>query len=282
MTANLPAGGAVLFCITIVRKCISILAIGATLPLLAITGVSASSGPAPETRAAFTCALAEALHLAPGSVSGSPFGDLGSAPAACQQEISAAYQSGWISGTGPHTFGPQSPLTREQVAKMEINALDLSQAATGLSAYRPLFADAGSIGGWAWGDVNEAHKIGILNGFANGSFGPAVTFTPGQAADAIRQVLRYQQGSRPATTFSQPANVPAVALANAVYAIGVTFDPNPPPVTVDPLSNANDTRVSWLWDAVQKGWIPRVKTTVNTKISRAERLSPLSWCKRGR
>ncbi len=243
------------------------------VPLVSTSHVAAGSNPLPETRAAFTCALADALHLAPKPVADSPFTDLGSTSTACQEEISAAYAAGWISGTGPHSFGPQASLTREQVAKIEINALGLSQAAGALLAYRPFFVDSGTIGAWAWGDVDEAHKVGILNGFTNGTFGPAVTFTPAQAADAIRQVLGYEQGKRPSTTFLQPAHVPAVTLDNAVYAIGVTFDPNPPPVTVDPLNNAADTRVSWLWDAVQKGWLPRTTTTVSTKISRAELLS---------
>ncbi len=253
-------------------------AICSILPVLVSADVSAASAPAPETRAAFTCALASALHLAPLPISQTPFTDLDATSPQCAQEIAAAYHSGWLSGTGPHSFSPGSALTREQVAKLEINALGLTQAANALVAYRPFFTDSDSIGAWAWGYVDEAHKTGILNGFADGTFGPAVTFTPAQASHALAQLLSYRQGTRPATTYLQPPHVPDVTKANAVYAIGVTFDPNAPALSYVPFSDvtSRDTRTPWLWDAVQKGWIQGATTTgfgPDLTISRAQLLS---------
>lgn len=241
------------------------------------TKASAGSSTAPETRATFTCALATALRLTPGKVSNTPFTDLGTVSSQCAGEIAAAYTKGWISGTGPHTFNPQGPLTREQIAKIEVNALDLGTSAADLTSYRPPFYDAGSIGGWAWGYVNEALKIGILNGFANGTFGPAVTFTPAQAGHALTQLTGYVAGKRPSTTYTAPAHVPDVTRANAVYAIGVTFDPNAPDPGYDPLSDviSRDTRLPWLWDAIGRGWIKGATSTsfgVDKTISRAQLL----------
>ncbi len=242
----------------------AILLASSSLSALCVQPASAAT-PAAETRAAFTCALANSLHLAPASVARTPFTDLGATAPSCRSEIAAAYVGGWVSGTGPHTFSPQASLTREQVAKMEVLALALGTAANGLGAYRPAFADAGRIGRWAWGDVDEAYKIGILNGFLNGDFGPAATFTPAQANDAVRQLVAYKNGKQASTTYVTPVHVPIETRLQAVYAVGTTMGVGvrvgveDPPPTTSPYSDVSTWMGAYpyVWYAVNQGrWIP--------------------------
>ena len=142
------------------------------------------------TRSEFTLALARELHLQPAQSVPQVFSDLPRTSPSFGL-IMAAYEAGWISGYPNGTFQPAASLTREQVAKCEVIALGLGTAAAALAGKAPSYADAGQIGRWAWGYVNEAQAIGILRGFSTSAFGPQSTFTEPEIRHAESQMAAY-------------------------------------------------------------------------------------------
>lgn len=150
----------------------------------------AAAASADVTRREFTVELAQQLHLQPATGAVQVFSDLPKSDPSYGL-IMAAYEAGWISGYPNGTFQPGASLTREQVAKCEVIALGLESAAAALLDKTPSYADAGQIGKWAWGYVNEAQAIGILRGFSTSTFGPQSTFTEPEIRHAQSQMASY-------------------------------------------------------------------------------------------
>ncbi len=182
---------------------------------------AAAAPPPPVTRAQFTVALAEQLHLQPDAGASPAFSDL-PRTASSYGLIMAAYKAGWISGYPDGTFRPGASLTREQVAKCEILALGLQSEAAALADKQPAYGDAGSIGRWAWGYVNEAAAIGILRGFSPSAFGPQAVFTTAQIRHAQTQLAAYL-ARQPVQAFATP---PAAAPGSAVGTTAIVVSPN--------------------------------------------------------
>ena len=157
-----------------------------TLP----TGSPSAAAAAAQTREAFVVQLARAIGLPQDVGAAQAYVDV---PATDPNfgYVMAASRAGWISGFPGGLFRPYGTLTREQMAKVEILALGLQVQAAAIAAQRPPYADAGSIGRWAWGYINLASRLDILRGFPNGKFQPGSTFTTQQASDAISQLEAY-------------------------------------------------------------------------------------------
>lgn len=85
--------------------------------------------------------------------------------------IAALQARGVIHGTGANRFEPDAPLTRAQMAKLLISALDQEADATLLSAYDSRFADV-KRAHWAAGFIEALAEMGVTNGY------PDVTFRP--------------------------------------------------------------------------------------------------------
>ncbi len=177
------------------------------------------------TREQFTVALAQQLHLPAATSAKQVFSDLPPSDPAFGL-IMAAYEAGWISGYQNGTFQPGAFLTREQVAKSEVLALGLGAQAAALAGKKPTYADAGWIGKWAWGYVNEAQAIDILHGFSTDDFGPASTFTQAEIVHARSQLAAYLT-----TTAVKP--FPATPTATPGSAAGTSA------IQVTPLSAAD-------------------------------------------
>lgn len=104
--------------------------------------------------------------------------------------ITWASEAGVVKGYGNDKFGPQDPITREQLAAMlyrysESNGYDVSAAADVST-----FADAGMISAWALRAVQWACAEGILTGMGNGTLNPTGFATRAQAATMF---MRYCQ-----------------------------------------------------------------------------------------
>ena len=136
------------------------------------------------TREQFIVDLARQLNLQPDAAEAQVFSDVPPGDPDFGY-VMAASKAGWISGFPGGTFQPNGSLDREQMAKVEILALGLQAQATALGQQRPSYGDAGTIGQWAWGYVDEATAIGVLQGFASGEFGPASMLTTAEEAHAI-------------------------------------------------------------------------------------------------
>jgi len=182
-------------------------------------GLGRAAAPAQNvTRSEFTVELAQQLHLQPATGAQQVFSDLPKTSPSFGL-IMAAYEAGWISGYPNGTFQPGASLTREQVAKCEIIALGLEAAAAALADKTPSYADAGEIGKWAWGYVNEAQAIGILRGFSTSAFGPQSTFTEPEIRHAESQMATYLATTPVKAFATMPTAAPGSATGTSAIAV---------------------------------------------------------------
>ncbi len=137
------------------------------------------------TRAQFVTMLVRTLGLKLGT-GNTPFMDV--TPTAWYAPyVAAAQQDGIVAGISPTEFGPNEPITREEMAVLLAHALG-SSAVPG----SPLkFTDTASIASWAQAAVQEVVGAGLMAGFPNGTFQPTGVSTRAQAAAVLAQYLAY-------------------------------------------------------------------------------------------
>lgn len=102
------------------------------------------------------------------------------------EDISIARQAGYFNGTSANTASPYALVTREQAAVLLGRCLRF-QGVTG--AANSTFTDMQDIGGWSRGLVQEAADLGIIQGYADGSFKPDLPITRGQMACFLVRAL---------------------------------------------------------------------------------------------
>lgn len=102
------------------------------------------------------------------------------------EDISIAYQAGYFNGTSANTASPYSLVTREQAAVLLGRCLRFQGVP---NAANSTFTDMHDIGGWSRGLVQEAAELGIIQGYADGSFKPDLPITRGQMACFLVRAL---------------------------------------------------------------------------------------------
>lgn len=102
------------------------------------------------------------------------------------EDISIAYQAGYFNGTSANTASPYSLVTREQAAVLLGRCLRFQGVP---NAANSTFTDMQDIGGWSRGLVQEAADLGIIQGYADGSFKPDLPITRGQMACFLVRAL---------------------------------------------------------------------------------------------
>lgn len=102
------------------------------------------------------------------------------------EDISIAHKAGYFNGTTPTTASPMNLVTREQAAVLLGRCLRL-QGVPGAAGSS--FTDVQDIGGWSRGLVQEAADLGIIQGYADGSFRPNLPITRGQMACFLVRAL---------------------------------------------------------------------------------------------
>ncbi len=102
------------------------------------------------------------------------------------EDISIAHKAGYFNGTSPTTADPYALVTREQAAVLLGRCLRF-QGVSG--AANSTFTDMRDIGGWSRGLVQEAADLGIIQGYADGSFRPNLPITRGQMACFLVRAL---------------------------------------------------------------------------------------------
>lgn len=101
--------------------------------------------------------------------------------------MSTTVKAGIITGLDGNRFGPTEPVTRAQAAAMIMRALGNPAAAV-----RKTFADADTIPSWAQGAVQAAVEKGIIDGFEDNTFRPALNATRAQAAKMLSRLTEVR------------------------------------------------------------------------------------------
>lgn len=133
------------------------------------------------TRAEFTAILTKAFGLQP--YSGRVFVDTQGHWA--QEVISTAAQCGIVKGYADDTFGPDSYITREQMAVMMVNAAQFAPARSELA-----FADSSSIAEWAKSALSTAVRQGIIKGYPDNTVRPQGNATRAEAVTVVVNSLK--------------------------------------------------------------------------------------------
>lgn len=139
------------------------------------------------TRAEFSTVLVKAFELVPQN--GKVFAD--TAGHWAQEYITTAAAHGIVGGYDDTTFGPDDPITREQMAVLIVKAARLVPAAGEVQ-----FADSGIISSWAKDAVATAVKNGVIKGRPDNTFGPKANATRAEAVTVVvNALLLLSEGS---------------------------------------------------------------------------------------
>lgn len=154
------------------------------------TGPEKFSPDAGVTRAEFAAMLVRALEL-PKAAAAANFTDVaGSAWYA--DVIARAFGAGLVSGLGDGRFGPQEPISREQMAMMLVHAYRLSTGKSEgdiVSTQEVKFTDEGAVSAWARSEVRLADALGLMKGYPEGRFKPANGATRAEAGAAVKRLI---------------------------------------------------------------------------------------------
>jgi len=132
------------------------------------------------TRAEFAVVLVKAFNLK--DAAGKIFKDTQKHWAAGY--ISTAYAAGIIGGYSETEFGPDDPLTREQMAVMAVKAAGFQPAGT-LSG----MTDSGLVSPWARETVSAAISNQVISGYPDQSFRPQVRATRAEAFTTVVKAI---------------------------------------------------------------------------------------------
>ena len=89
----------------------------------------------------------------------------------CEAAVAVLTDLGVVSGYKDGTYKPEGIVTRAEMATLIVKALGLEGYATGTSRFSDMS------GNWADGYVAYANTLGILSGYADGTFRPNQTVT---------------------------------------------------------------------------------------------------------
>ena len=149
--------------------------------------------------------------------------------------------AGVVGGYSEDQFGPDDPVTREQIAAILWRYAGSPAAESGTD-----FADEGSISAYATQAVDWARANGIVNGVEDNRFLPQSSATRAQVATILRNYLTMEEAGEPEAPegsrvlvayFSATGNTEAVAGYIAQATGGDLFEITPAdPYTVDDLN----------------------------------------------
>ncbi|MGI5920174.1 MAG: S-layer homology domain-containing protein [Syntrophomonadaceae bacterium] len=135
------------------------------------------------SRAEFAVALVKSFKLSP--VTGKIFSDTSAHWA--RDYIATAQGHGIVSGYNETSFGPDDPITREQMAVMIVKAAQLDTHSQINTA--EVFSDSSQVSPWSRPAVLTAFKAHIISGCPDKTFRPQALASRGEAATVIVNAL---------------------------------------------------------------------------------------------
>ncbi|WP_217591859.1 FG-GAP-like repeat-containing protein [Cohnella sp. GbtcB17] len=151
-----------------------------------------------------------------------------------EAEINEACALGLVKGGPDGLYRPDSPVTRAEWAVM--TARWLKSDAKGIALISG-YADSSSIPAWAREAIDAATDIGILNGYPDGTFRPAVTISRAEMTATLVRTANWTTDPKALTNFADDASIPfwakPYAAAAAMHGImngksGNRFEPGAP------------------------------------------------------
>jgi len=116
-----------------------------------------------------------------------------------------ASKNGIASGVSDDRFGPNTPITREQMAAILTNYCKyINKGPVGTWAIQLKYTDTDKISEWANEGVMFSNLKSYITGYPDGSFGPQLKATRAETAVIITRFLEEQ--AKPATTGSAITN----------------------------------------------------------------------------
>ena len=100
-------------------------------------------------------------------------------------DIRIAYKAGYFQGSSATTASPNALVTREQAIVLVGRSLRLKNTPGSTQDYQ----DGKRISTWSRGIVSQATDMGIINGYADGTFRPQEPITRGQAASVLSRAI---------------------------------------------------------------------------------------------
>ena len=175
--------------------------------------------------------------------------------------VKTAVANGVISGYANGNFGPNDSLTREQAAKIVVEAFDLPMVTPTVASFSDVKSTV-----WSYGYVETLVSYGVVSGYGNGKFGPSDNVTREQVAKIISLSLSPEAPVVPdddvvvtggdlgvSLSSETPAAVtlPSNATAAAVFAVELT---------------AGDTDVTFNGFTVHKKGVGTLPTTMQAYL----------------
>ncbi|WP_413789105.1 bifunctional 2',3'-cyclic-nucleotide 2'-phosphodiesterase/3'-nucleotidase [Bacillus kandeliae] len=139
------------------------------------------------TRGEFATFIARTLDLKPKGKS--PFKDV---PKNMEKDITAVYEAGIISGVSKDKFAPNKPVTREQMAAMTVEALEVKTGKKFTASKPANFKDSKQIHKEFKDEIDVAVEQEIMSGYSNQKFMPKKSSTRAEAAKVIYKLDQYK------------------------------------------------------------------------------------------
>lgn len=178
------------------------------------------------TRAEFAKLVVLAINIPVSDATSSSFSDVAADHWALRY-IEAAKNGGIINGYAGGTFRPENKVTRAEIAKMVLAAINLKSAQSIKSK-----ADAASFsdisGHWAYDAIVGMRNQNIINGYPDGTFKPDRNATRAEAAKMVVRLLAGVLGIQipnpdaPVITITSPTDKDQYATSNNSISISGT------------------------------------------------------------
>ena len=140
------------------------------------------------TRAEYAALIRRAIGLNPSIYNGG-FNDV-EGNAWYANEIQAIVNAGIMSGDADGSFRPNAPISREEMAKVIVNAYLAKSGAADVTAAEISFTDSGEIAPWAQEYIGKAATLGLINGMGDGSYAPKGNMTRAQGSVVIYRLIK--------------------------------------------------------------------------------------------